>query len=619
MKAPDVITIDFETKAIEGRPKYPPEPVGVSIKWPKDRSPKYYAWGHPTGNNCDKAEARRRLSEAYASGLPLLFHNAKFDVDVADVHLGCKIPSWEKIHDTMFLLFLDDPHAASFALKPSADRLLGMAPDEQEAVRNWLIEKKIVRANDRKWGAHICEAPGDLVGKYAQGDVIRTEKLFKLLYPRVMAEGMGAAYDRERELMPILLENERGGVRADLNMMWEDLALYEKAMASADAWLRKRLGSKDLNVDSDDELAALLDAQGIVTDWALTATGKKSTAKKNLTPDMFSDQRVAQVLGYRNRLSTCLGTFMRPWIEMASSSGGMIFTNWNQVRQSRGASDSMGGARTGRLSSNPNFQNIPKDFYDKDDGYAHPKFLKSLPELPLMRRYILPDKGGVFLHRDYSQQELRILAHFEDGSLLQEYNENPRLDVHDYVRDAIQSVTGQRLERRAVKVLNFGIIYGMGLAKLAVGTHTSVEEAKAIKNAHRKGVPGVANLEKEIKVLGQNDQPIVTWGGRVYHVEPPRVINGVERTFEYKLLNYLIQGSAADCSKQAIINYNKLKKDGRFLVSVHDEMNISVPKKAAKSEMKLLREAMESVAFDLPMLSDGKIGDNWGSLTKYKE
>ena len=91
------------------------------------------------------------------------------------------------------------------------------------------------------------------------------------------------------------------------------------------------------------------------------------------------------------------------------------------------------------------------------------------------------------------------------------------------------------------------------------------------------------------------------------------------QTFEYKLLNYLIQGSAADCTKEAIIRYDAVRQESRFLVTVHDEINISAPAKAIKKEMALLREAMQSVEFDVPMLSDGKTGPRWSSLTKFEE
>jgi DNA polymerase I-like protein with 3'-5' exonuclease and polymerase domains len=126
-------------------------------------------------------------------------------------------------------------------------------------------------------------------------------------------------------------------------------------------------------------------------------------------------------------------------------------------------------------------------------------------------------------------------------------------------------------------------------------------------------------LEKALKDQGKAGLPIRSWGGREYYTEPPKIIDGHTQTFEYKLLNYLIQGSAADCTKQALINYHALRQRSRFMTTVHDEINISCPKSAVKKEMELLREAMASVAFDVPMLSDGKIGPNWGNLTAYKE
>ena len=140
MKAPAVITVDFETESIENRPAYPPKPVGVSIKWPGDKKPKYHAWGHPCENNTTKEAVRSELLVAWKSEFPLLFQNAKFDYDVATTNLGMPSLSWEKIHDTLFLIFLAYPHATSYGLKHAAERFLGMPPTEQQAVRDWLVD-----------------------------------------------------------------------------------------------------------------------------------------------------------------------------------------------------------------------------------------------------------------------------------------------------------------------------------------------------------------------------------------------------------------------------------------------------------------------------------------------
>lgn len=634
-----VTTIDFETNKIQDRPTYPPRPVGVSVQFPGERRPTYYAWGHPTRNNCTAAHARDVLrkawGEAHAGRVPLLFQNAKFDLEVAEVAFGLEPPAWDQIHDTLFLLFLSDPRAPSLSLKPSAERILGMPATEQETLKAWILDhvfteqpggEGAVKVADvrpsgwyhvptSKFGAFIAQAPGDLVGEYAKGDVVRTLKLYRKLYPEIMRRGMGAAYDRERRLLPILLENEQQGILVDHVGLSRDLKKYEAAQHAVEAWLRKRLKTPELDFGKGVEVADALESRGVVTEFAATKTGKRSVSKKTLTADVFSDRKIFLALGYRNRLDTCLTTFYRPWLAM-SAKDGYLRTAWNQVRGENY------GTRTGRLSSNhPNFQNVPKTFDDKNDGYAHPDFLE-LPELPLMRQYLLPDRNTVWLHRDYSQQELRILAHFEDGTLLLAYQNDPSIDVHVFVQSEIKRLRNLDLPRRAVKIVNFGMLYGMGLAKLAESLSTTVEEARKIKDAQRAAIPGLAELERLIRALAAAGEPIRTWGGREYFKEPDKLDEktGRMRSFEYKLLNDLIQGSAADCTKEAVIRYhNHPKREGRFLVTVHDELNSCVVKSLVKQEMALKREVMASVEFDLPMLSDGKTGPSWASLTKFKE
>jgi len=614
MKTPRVATIDFETQGIERRPNYPPIPVGVSILRPGERKIEYFAWGHPSENNCTKQQAIAELKKVWKENL--LFQSGRFDIDVAVTHLGLPMPSWDKIHDVIYLLYMNDPHAVSLKLKAVAAKLLDMLPEEQDAVKKWILDHKAILEAEHgpfkpsEFGKHIAQAPGKLVGTYAKGDVLRTKRLFDLLYPKIDTQEL-VAYNRERELMPILLQNEGEGVQINVRQLGKDIVMYQAAMSKVEDKLRKMLKVKELNFDSDASVAKALDDAGIVTEWAYTKTGKRSTSKKTMTLDLFKNKQLGLLLGYRNRLNTCLGTFMLPWQGM-SLADGKVYMNWNQVR-----GDSH-GTRTGRLSSsNPNFQNLPKDWYDRGDGYQHPKF--DVPELPLIRRYVLPDKGGKFCHRDYNQQELRILAHFEDGKLLEAYRKQPRLDVHQFVKDEILRLTGHDFERRAVKIINFGMLYGMGLDKLAASIGSDRDTAALLRKGQRAALPGVAALDSALKGMFGRGEPLRTWGGRLYYCEPPAMVNGRGMTFEYKALNYLIQGSAADCTKQAIINYHNVKKDGRFLITVHDEINISAPIKAVKKEMNLLREAMAGVPFDLPMLNDGKVGPNWADLKTHKD
>jgi len=557
----------------------------------------------------------------------MLFHNAKFDVDVAQEHMGCGSVPWDRIHDTQYLLFLDDPHAMSLALKPAAERVLNIPPEERDELKDWVVAN-VDGVKPSNWGAYICMAPGKLTGAYANGDTVRTLKLFKYLYPKVAEAGMLPAYDRERKLMPIFLENERIGIRIDVATLKSDIPMYREARAKVMHWLRKRLkdyaGVSTMNFDSDVEVAEALEWCGVVSDWELTKTGKKSTSKKNMTIDKFTDKKVFFALGYYNRLGMCLGTFMENWLEQAENGDGLVHPNWNQVRQPKGEKGETKGTRTGRPScDNPNLLNLSKSFEDRGDDYTHPTFIKGLPPLPLVRKYMLPDKGCVWLHRDYNQQELRVLAHFEDGSIMEAYNSNPDLDMHTFLQDKVKQLIGRLYDRVTVKTMNFGKVYGQGLGSLAEKLNRTVDEVKGIRDAQNKALPGLPELEKAIKEVARAGDPIVTWGGRLYYVEPPKFVEkfGREMSFEYKLINYLVQGSSADATKEAIIRYyysNKRKASWRFLVTVYDEINICAPKSDKKEAMALLKECMEGLEFDVPMMSDGKVGNSWGTLEKAK-
>lgn len=641
MRIPKPITIDFETEGIDNRPEYPPRPTAVSILRPGRKRADRYIFGHPEGNNCTKARAKEAVRDAYREGTRdaadgLLFQNGKFDTDVAEEHLGLAVPRWDKIHDTLFLLFLHDPYARSLSLKPAAERLLGWKPEEQDAVKDWIFahvpEARGKTKQWRDWGRYICRVPGEVVGPYMDGDCLRTSALFSHLYPYVQRRNMVEAYDRERHLMPILLRNEREGMRVDLPRMKRDHPVYTAALRKSDDWIRRRLKAPSLNVDSDDELAKLLESRGIIRDedWVLTKTGKRSIAKKNLTLDKYQDRQLAQVLGYRNRLATCLRTFMEPWIEMAEKTGGRIHTSWNQVRQADERNNGgVAGARTGRPSSTPNFFNIPKEFAE-EGGWTFPKWFR-VPPLPLMRVYILPDEGCVFLHRDYSQQELRWLAHFEDGDLMHAYQNDPKLDVHGIVMKGIKDILHREWLRRRVKNFVFQQIYGGGIPATCGALECDTATARQVINVLMTVLPGYKELNDAVKATGKRGEAIRTWGGREYFCEPPGFSkkHGREMTYEYKLLNYLIQGSSADNTKEATIRYDEHpQRKSRFLVSVYDEFNVSTPcllrngrvdATKLKKENLLLRDVMQSIACDVPLLSEGSYGPNWAEQTKLAE
>jgi len=654
-----LITLDTEGLPIGSRPEtYPPRPIGVAVKY-GNRPSHYYAFGHKTGNNCSPADARAALGEALAvPGASFLFHNAKFDLEVIAEFFGFPFlldpANWARFHDTSFLAFLVDPHAHSHGLKNLAERHLNWRADERDVISEYVwenrqaIQKDSGRRVNRKPGkperGNVCASnamefmeyvPGDMAGAYACGDVDRTYALFQTFYGEVTRAGMSEAYDRERQLMPILLENERLGIRVDLDALARDCEMFGKVMAYVEDQLRRRLGAPDLNFDADQDYAHALIRSGVVDENRFARTEKRGdfrVGKDALTPDMFNDPRVASAVGYRNRLKTSLTMFMDKWLDQGMRRSGVVSTGWNQTRGGEG------GTRTGRPSTSGEFNllNIAKSFEDRPDGYEHPEFL-GVPKLPLVRSYMLPDEGGVWCHRDFSGQELRVFAHYEAGALRQAYLENPALDPHEWVRDVMQQLVPSLLPpdswskerkeafnkalRTKVKVTNFRSLYGGGVGAIQKSLGLTEQEAKEFKAFHDRALPGRRLLNDALTKAAKSGQPIRTLGGRLYYVEPSRVINGRLQDYYYKLINYLIQGSAADLTKQALIDwYWHPDRKARFLVTVYDEINISVPGELGSQnvldQMRLLREVMCAPRLSVPMLSDGKMGLSWGALKK---
>jgi len=622
-----IVTFDFETLPILPRPDYPPAPVGLAIH-ADGMAARYISWGHVNGcNNGAEADAKELLWRVWRDPTAcLLAHNAKFDLGVATERWGFPMLPWQRVHDTTFLAFLADPHTRSAGLKKLSEDLLGMPPEEQDAVATWVRAHKrelettyphYPKITKGEEGAYIFAAPAELVEPYAIGDVVRARGLFDHLLPLIQRHGMESAYDRERQILPILMENEREGMRVDLAGLESDCEMYGRAFDYAEDWLRRELKASGLNFDSDDDTAAVLIQRGVVPEenFERTKTGKPSMSKDNLLPEKFTGPNgaaVASMLGYRNRLKTCLTMFMEPWRNQAQQYNGHITTNWNQIR-----GDNDGGTRTGRPSTNGhNFLNISKDFDGRDDQYQHPEF-SGLPRLPLCRKYVLPDEGELFLHRDFSGQELRVFGHFEQGDLWHKYQADPSLDVHDHVGREMMRVSGREIARTPVKTLNFQGIYGGGVPALQRKLRVSPTDAKALKAFHDQALPGRRILNQEIERVIRRGEPIRTIGGRLYF-EEPRGADG--RSKIYKLINYLVQGSAADMTKQALIDwYNHPDRTARFLVTVYDEINISAPLCDAVMQMDVLRQTMEAPRISVPVLSDGKIGLTWGDLVKYDD
>jgi DNA polymerase I-like protein with 3'-5' exonuclease and polymerase domains len=633
----DAVVFDFETAPIKRRPHYPPPAVGVALRI--DGKYSYLPWGHPSGNEIDAWQtARRILGEAADAGRPFLAHNAKFDCAVLASEFSITLP-WDQIHDTLPALFLHDPRADGFGLKLAAEKLLGEAPEERDELIDWLVarqpirdikltDKKSSKGRNRYAGAYVAYAPTPMAAEYAIGDVRRTFRLARVLFKDLRARRMLEPYQREMALMPHIMAMEAAGVRVNIDALARDVAKYTTALERVHRWIAKRLGaSLDINLESGPQLAKAIVAAGLATPDAFGYTAKSTPDKPRMRTSRDAlegavhDPELMAMLAYYKRLSTSLKNFMRPWLATAEDSGGKIYTEWNSTRVDRG--DGVVGARTGRFSTTPNFQNASNQLIELFKSRSHPKLPPApirLPQLPVVRTYIIPNEDGhVFIGRDHSQQELRILAHFAEGDLVDAYTKDPWMDLHQYATDRVNQMQGSDYTRKAMKSVVFGLIYGMGVGKLAKSIGVTTDEARGIKSALLKVFPGIKAIYDETKARAAADLPIRTWGGREYYCEEPKMIEGRIRVFDYKLPNVLIQGSGADITKTAMLAYCNSKPAHHLLqLSIHDELAVSVPRDEVDSAMAVLKAAMELPKLDVPLLSEGYVCyENWSKKTGY--
>jgi DNA polymerase-1 len=408
--------------------------------------------------------------------------------------------------------------------------------------------------------------------------------------------------------MPILMAASQRGIRVARGALEQALGRAQSALEAADLRVRATLQAPGLDVSSGAALVAACEAIGLVKpeDWPRTPTGEKSVAKKGLAA-VIPNKELVSLLQYRSSLSTCIGTFMHNWLSMSERTG-RLHPEWNQVRTNEDGKRY--GTRTGRLScSNPNLQNVPTEFEQE--------IPEGLPDLPFMREFLLPEEGHFWLKRDFSGQELRWAAHFEDGPLLEAYKANPDLDPHQLTKERILEMLHKDFSRKHVKITGFQIIYGGGANAISTNVGCSYSEAQEFKNAYLSAMPGIRDLSKDTSNRGRSGQPITTWGGRHYY----REISAKYPTkdFSYKLLNYLIQGSASDHTKEAIIDWDATRYPGsKFLATVHDEVNISAPMDEWEDHMEHLREAMDAPRGDCPWKSEGFVGANWHEIEACK-
>ena len=415
---------------------------------------------------------------------------------------------------------------------------------------------------------------------------------------------MLAPFMREMQLMPYIQNMDAKGVNLDMAILGDDLSDAFIELDTLDDEIGRILG-RQVDVDSNADLANAIEAAGLSNGFASTAKGSRSVAKDSLI-NAVSDPTLLGHILVRNSLATCIRTFMDPWYKQGKKTGGILYIKWNQVRN---YSDT--GARTGRLSSSPNLQNVPDEWEGLHAQLQKLGYQLNRP-MPRIRKYLIAAPGHILIGRDYSAQEMRLLAHFVGGALLGSLQIDPTRDIHLIAAD-IANIT-----RKVAKTLGFAILYGAGIGRIAETLGCDTTTASRLKQQYLTALPEIKELQDDLYNRGRTGKSIKTLGGRLYYCEPAKEVAGRYKTFEYKLTNYLIQGSAADQTKQAMLDFSRhCSPHSRLILSVHDELVAQVHEDNYEREAELLEEAMNNSFADIldyKVISEGSIGHSYADL-----
>lgn len=434
--------------------------------------------------------------------------------------------------------------------------------------------------------------PLDKALDYAAEDADVTQKLYSLLKPRIAGEHMATVYETlERPLIPILVEMESHGIKADAQELKRLSADFEKRLADLEIEIHK-LAGEEFNIGSPKQLGEILFDKMGLEGGKKGKTGAYATGAdvlESLAVEGF--ELPARVLDWR-QLAKLKSTYTDALVKQINADTGRVHTSY-----------SMAATSTGRLaSSDPNLQNIP---IRTEEGRK-------------IRKAFIAEKGCKLLSADYSQIELRLLAHVADiGALKDAFHADQ--DIHAMTASEVFGVPMEDMDpmvRRRAKAINFGIIYGISAFGLARQLDIARGEANDYIKAYFEKFPGIRKYMDDTKAYAREYGFVTTLFGRKCHVKG---INdkGMSRGFaERAAINAPIQGGAADIIKRAMVRLPDALKDAglgaKMLLQVHDELIFEVAEGELDQTRALVKEVMESAAtLDVPLVVDVGSGDNW--------
>ena len=431
------------------------------------------------------------------------------------------------------------------------------------------------------------------VYEYAAEDADITLRLKNKLEPELKKYDCEKLfYEIEMPLMPVLAEMEMNGVCLDTQSLAETSKQFTNRMNEIEARIFE-LAGQQFNIASPKQVGEILfDKLKIVEKAKKTKTGQYVTSEEVLQQLKNKHEIVADILEHRG-LKKLIGTYIDALPKLINPSTGHIHTSFNQTITA-----------TGRLSSSdPNLQNIP---IRGEDGKE-------------IRKAFIPEPGCLFFSADYSQIELRVMAHLsQDPQMIEVFREGK--DLHaataaNIYKKPIAEVT--RDERTKSKRANFGIIYGITVCGLAERLDIPRDEAKMLIDGYFETFPQVYNYMEKSKEVARQQGYVTTLFGRRRYLPDINSHNATVRGFaERNAINAPIQGTAADIIKVAMIHiFQRFKAEGiksKMILQVHDELNFSVlPEEKEKVEQIVIEEMQNAFQMAVPLVADSGFGDNW--------
>jgi len=628
LRSAEEIAIDLETRDPDLKTKGSGSIIGngevVGIAVAVDGYKNYFPIAHGTGPNMDRDRVLRWFKDICESPATKIFHNAMYDVCWIR-NLGIKINGL--IIDTMIAASLIDENRFSYTLNSLSWIYLNKGKNES------LLNKAAKeRGLDPK--ADMWKMPASEVGAYAEEDAALTLELWNYFKRIIIEDDLQNVFNLETDLFPCLVDMRHLGVRVDI----EKASQLKTAMAVKEENLLQQI---KIETGVDTQIWAARSIAEVFDKLKLPYNRTEKTGSPSFTKNFISshDHPVVRMIAEARKINKVSTTFIDTILK--HSHNGRIHADINQIRSDDG------GTVTGRFSySNPNLQQIPAR--DPDTG-------------PLIRSLFIPEEGCTWGTFDYSQQEPRLVAHYalrfgyDTAQIIADsYENDPSTDFHQIVADMA------KIDRKEAKTINLGLFYGMGKAKLQNELGVTKEKADELFNQYHDRVPFVKELMTGVMEAAQDNGRIKTllgrrcrfpkyepilrgsdWGtfvpaqdhdtilelqkmgpyeldddGKVLldaELKPKKNYwyrNPIRRAFTYKALNKLIQGSAADMTKKAMVD---LYKEGLLAhIQIHDELDFSIESETQADKIKEIME--QAVDLKVPNKVDYEKGPNWGEI-----